>query len=132
MSGTQLNSDDVIANRLDEIKHLHSYDVYEKVRIEQCWDSTGRAPVKIKWVDVTKGIGYKEGDWQSGMKIDFIYISRAFFQAEAIREVYFELPAEDSEPGMCGRLKKFMYRTRDAAQNWGYAYIQFLRDEGFL
>ena len=48
MSGKQLNSDEVIAARLDEIKHLHSYDVYEKVPIEQCWDSTGRAPVKIK------------------------------------------------------------------------------------
>ena len=107
--------------------------------IEDCWNSTGRAPVKVKWVDinkgdsvnhdyrsrlvakelkmdkrldlfaatppleakkalfsaaVTEGIGYKRGDWQSGMKLDFIDISRAFFQAEAIRDVYVELPSE--------------------------------------
>ena len=34
MSGKQLNSEEVIAARLDEIKHLHSYDVYENVPIE--------------------------------------------------------------------------------------------------
>ena len=39
----------------DEIKHLHSYDVYEKVPIAECWNSTGKAPVKVKWVDINKG-----------------------------------------------------------------------------
>ena len=32
--------------------------------------------------------------------------------------VFVELPEEDSEPGMCGKLRKSMYGTRDAAQNW--------------
>ena len=36
MSGKQLNSEEVIAARLDEIKHLHSFDVYEKVPVEEC------------------------------------------------------------------------------------------------
>ena len=36
MGGTQMNSEEVVAARLDEIKHLHSYDVYEKVPIEDC------------------------------------------------------------------------------------------------
>ena len=36
MSGKQLNSEEVVAARLDEIKHLHSYDVCEKVPIQQC------------------------------------------------------------------------------------------------
>ena len=52
MSGKKLNSEEVIAARLDEIKHLHSYDVYEKVPVEECWKSTGRAPIKVKWVDI--------------------------------------------------------------------------------
>ena len=70
---------------------------------------------------VTEGIGHKQGDWHSGMKMDFIDISRAFFQADAIRDVYVDLPAADSEVGMCGKLKKSMYGTRDAAQNLGMA-----------
>ena len=65
------------------------------------------------------------------MKIDFIDISRAFFQADAIREVYVELSQEDAEQGMCAKLKKSMYGTRDAAQNWGQAYTQFMCSVGF-
>ena len=123
MSGKQLNSEEAIAARFDEIKQFHSHDVYEKVPIEDCWKSTGKAPVKIKWVDINKGdnvnhdyrsrlvakefkmdkrldlfaatppleakkaifsaavtqsIGFHEDNWQSGMKIDFVDISRAF------------------------------------------------------
>ena len=55
MRGKQLNSDDVIAARLDEIKHLHPYEVCEKDPIGQCWALTGRVPVKIKWVNINKG-----------------------------------------------------------------------------
>ena len=53
------------------------------------------------------------------MKIDFVDISRAYFQAAAIREVYVELLVEDVAPGMRGRLVKSMYGNRDAAQNLG-------------
>ena len=52
------------------------------------------------------------------MKLDFIDVRRVYFHAKARREVYVKLPAEDSEEGMCGRLNKAMYGTRDAAQNW--------------
>ena len=65
------------------------------------------------------------------MKIDFIDISRAFFQAKANRNVYVELPAEDRSRGMCGRLLKSMHGTRDAAQNWGMAYTDFMVSIGF-
>ena len=52
------------------------------------------------------------------MKIDFIDIRKAYFQTAAIRDVYVELPEEDMEEGMCGKLLKSMYGTRDAAHNW--------------
>ena len=65
------------------------------------------------------------------MKIDFIDVKRAYLFAEARREVYVTLPEEDSEPGMCGMLKKAMYGTRDAAQNWEYEYTEFLEGAGF-
>ena len=66
-----------------------------------------------------EGVGFVDRrDKQSGVKIGFVGISRGFFQADAIRGVYVELPAEDAEPDMCAKLKQSMYGTRDAAQNW--------------
>ena len=61
------------------------------------------------------------------MKIDVIDISCPFSQADAIREGCVQLPAEDHEPGMCGKLKTSTYGTRDAAQNRGFAYSQYHR-----
>ena len=80
---------------------------------------------------VTEGIGYQPGCKNQGYKLEFIDVRRAYFHAEARRKVYVELPEEDREPGMCGRLKKAMYGTREAAQNWEHAYTQFLAAIGF-
>ena len=48
-------------------------------------------------------------------------VSRAYFYAKTIREVYVEIAEEDREPGegdVVGLLQYSMYGTRDAAQNW--------------
>jgi hypothetical protein len=42
------------------------------------------------------------------------------------------LPEEDYEEGICGMLLKAMYGTRDAAQNWEVAYIEFMESAGFV
>ena len=42
-----------------------------------------------------------------------------------------ELPEEDKEEGMCGRLEKSMYGTRDAAQNWELEHTELLLGAGF-
>ena len=65
------------------------------------------------------------------MKIDFIDVKRAYFHANAIRDVYVELSPERAQPGMCGRLNKALYGTRDAAQNWAYSYMEFMKSIGF-
>ena len=65
------------------------------------------------------------------MKLDFINVRRAYFHARAHRKVYVDLPPEDKEEGMCGRLNKSMYGTRDAAQNWEKDYIEFMETAGF-
>ena len=75
---------------------------------------------------VTEGYGFRGGDREGGMCIDFINVSRAFFRAEAIRRVYVELPKEDRQEGMCGLLVKSLYGTRDGAQNWGDSYMKFM------
>ena len=42
--------------------------------------------------------------------------------APETREVYVDLPEQDSEPGMCGILNMSMYGTRGAAQSWEAHY----------
>ena len=79
---------------------------------------------------VTEGIGYRRNDRANGMKLDFIDVRRAYFHANARRTVYVQLPDEDYEEGMCARLNKAMYGTRDAAQNWEYEYCEFMESIG--
>ena len=67
---------------------------------------------------------------RGGMKLDFIDVRRAYFHAEARRQVFVEVCAEDDVKCMCGELVKAMYGTRDAAQNWEVAYVKFMTTSG--
>ena len=78
------------------------------------------------------GIGCERGDKKNGTKLDFIDIRRAFFHARAKRSIYVELPPEEAQEGMCGQLNKAMYCTRDAAQNWEFAYAEYMEELGFI
>ena len=69
--------------------------------------------------------------WHQGGPQVFYDVPRAYFHAAARRKVYVELPGEDYEEGMCGRLVKAMYGTRDAAQNWEYEYSAMMSEAGF-
>ena len=62
--------------------------------------------------------------------MDFLDISWAYFQADAIREVDVELPLEDYEERMCGNLKESLHWTGGAAQNWGEEYSRFMIESG--
>jgi hypothetical protein len=68
---------------------------------------------------------------RGGKKLDFIDVRRAYFNAKARRPVYVKLPPEDEESGLCGKLMKAMYGTRDAAQNWEAEYTSFMTQVGF-
>ena len=55
-------------------------------------------------------------------KMQLIDVSRAPFYADAVRDVYIQLPDEDprsGEPGVSGKLEKTMYGTLGAAERWG-------------
>ena len=65
------------------------------------------------------------------MCLDFGDVVRAYFHARARRKVYVELSKEDFEKGKCGLLKKAMYGTRDAAQNWELEYTEMMTEAGF-
>ena len=58
-------------------------------------------------------------------------ISKAYFFAPATRDIYIELPPEDAEEGMVGKLEKSLYGTRDAALNWAEAYTKVLLSMGY-
>ena len=66
------------------------------------------------------------------MKLDFVDVRRAHSHAKARILVYVRLPEEDKQEGMCGRLKKAMYGTRDAALNWECEYTEFMVACGFV
>ena len=80
---------------------------------------------------VTAGIGFSSQSKLQGYNLDFIDVRRAYFHAPARRLVYVRLPPEDNEHGMCGKLLKALCGTRDAAQNWEHAYIEFIESVGF-
>ena len=62
-------------------------------------------------------------------------VKRAYFYAPARRPIFIELPEEDRLPGdedKVAQLNLSLYGTRDAAQNWEHAYINFMVDVGFV
>jgi len=64
-------------------------------------------------------------------KILMIDVRKAHLHAEAVREVYVHLPPEIRKPGMCARLKRCLYGTRDAASRWEALYTRRLEEMGF-
>ena len=88
--------------------------------------------LKLFSIAMTEGIGYSHGCSEGGHKLDFIDVRRAYFHAKARRDVFVALPDEDQENGMCGKLIKSMYGTRDGAQNWEGEYGEFMEEERFL
>ena len=64
-------------------------------------------------------------------------VSRAFFEAPAVRQVCVEIPeealtAEDREQDMVGHLMMSLYGTRDAATNWQEEIAKFMTGCGFV
>ena len=55
---------------------------------------------------VTEGIGFMKGNKKRGMKLDFIDARRAYFHAEARRQVFVELCEEDAVKGCVGNWSK--------------------------
>ena len=74
---------------------------------------------------------HNEGQEECNKKLAFFDVSRAYFYAPATRGVLIKLPEEDAVPGMCGKLKKSMCGTRDAAKNWEAEYQNTMAELGF-
>ena len=55
MSGKELDWSEVLKARMEEMDEFKKHNVYTKVSIEQCRQRTGKAPLKVRWVDINKG-----------------------------------------------------------------------------
>ena len=51
-------------------------------------------------------------------KLLFLDATKAHLHAPAVRDVCVELPPERAQAGYCCRLKRCLYGTRDAPQQW--------------
>ena len=54
-TGAELQPSKVAVARREEIEYFKTMGVYEKVSIDECWITTGRPPVAVRWVDINKG-----------------------------------------------------------------------------
>ena len=55
VTGKALKPDLVREARADEIGYVDKMRVYDVVSVGDCWRMTGRAPIRSRWVDISKG-----------------------------------------------------------------------------
>ena len=55
VSGKLLDPVMIKEARATELGYVHNYGVYKKVPVAVCWERTGKAPIRVKWVDINKG-----------------------------------------------------------------------------
>ena len=60
-------------------------------------------------------------------------VSRAYFNAQSTRDIYIEIPEEDTEKegDQIGKLNVCLYGTRDAAKSWQDTLAAHLEKHGF-
>ena len=144
--------------RHKEIQYLWDRNVYEYAPGAEARAQTGRNPVDLKWIDTNKSttvsprhrsrlvcteVHHKgvEQVFQEDVPqvadpllISIADVCRAHFNADAVRNVYVRLPEEDSkskEVGICGKLRKTMCGTLNAAQRWREHSAQVFEGGGF-
>ena len=55
VNGGMLPIEEVEKARSVEMQYLHKQEVYLPVPIEQCFEETGKPPIKTRWLDTNKG-----------------------------------------------------------------------------
>ena len=59
VSGKELDPAKVLMARREEMEYYKKMDVYEKVPLEECYQMTGKTPLKARWIDIDKGTRYR-------------------------------------------------------------------------
>jgi hypothetical protein len=55
----ELKIEDVRKGRTDEVGFIVKRRIWDVVNVRECWERTGKGPVRVKWVDTDKGTGGK-------------------------------------------------------------------------
>ena len=55
VTNRKLDYEEVIKARLAEMRQIAEHGVYHKVPVDQCCEETGRALIKVRWLDINKG-----------------------------------------------------------------------------
>ena len=55
VSGAELDPNQVKKARAEEIDYIHMMKLYEKVTIDDCYKKTGKTPISVRWIDISKG-----------------------------------------------------------------------------
>ena len=58
-AGESLDAKKVKEARQLEMEYYDNMHVFDKVPIAQCWERTGKASLKARWVDIDKGTRYR-------------------------------------------------------------------------
>ena len=69
------------------------------------------------------------------LTLQLVDISRAHFYAPSVRDVFVQLPQGDpmhGKPNVCAKLRRTMYGTLDAAEQWARHYTSVLLKVGFV
>ena len=76
--------------------------------------------------------------WKSGRakelwKLMFVDVKKAHLYGECTDPcAYVELPPEDAEDGMCGKLRRWLYGMRGAASGWEQEYGKKFEADGYI
>ena len=82
-------------------KEIKKYSDWSLYAVTPPWEA-----IKLLFsLAVAEGRGWK-GTTEKGKKIEVNDVRRAYFYAKARRQVFVELPEEDSQPGMWGDLTR--------------------------
>ena len=55
VSGAQLDPKAVRKARSEEVDYVHKMKLYSKVPIAECYHTTHKAPISVRWIDINKG-----------------------------------------------------------------------------
>ena len=55
VSGPPLNPKEVQRARQEEIDYVHKMNLYTKVPIKEAYQTTGKGPISVRWIDINKG-----------------------------------------------------------------------------
>ena len=158
LTGESLDAKKVKEAMQLEMEYCDKMHEFHKVPIAQCWERTGKAPLKATWVDIDNGTRYRSRwiakqfkgsdseEWfaarishtTSGPKKKawmVCDVSRALVYASVQHEIHVELCEEAKKTvednNLCVKLRMSMNWTKAAAQNWQKKVQETMATLGF-